>query len=220
MIFTHKLTRLVPLFGALLLSVAFTTPAHAKTTCRPAPGGQLCTSEVDFARFAQTAFRRQDMSQWCWAASISMLYSYYGHPVSQERIVTSLYGRVVNLPSFNGYNIATRLNMDWVDDRNERFRSRITAAYDHDAGVNNLNNAWLVNELHEDRPFVVGTNNHAVVATAVQYYPTPMGPNVIAIGVFDPWPGRGARGLTPVEMTPMIAGGGLRFIATVRVSDL
>jgi hypothetical protein len=213
-----------PLFGiliALLLSAAFVAPAAASTTCQPGPQGQVCVSQVDFNRFAQTAFRTQDQSQWCWAASISMLFSYYGHPVSQERIVEAVYGRRVNLPSGPGWNIAGQVNRDWQDDQGRVFHSRLTAAYDFDARVNAVDNNWLVNELDQDRPFIIGTAGHAVVVTAIQFVSTAMGPNVIAVGVFDPWPGRGARGLSPAEMTQMHVNpsGLLRFIATVKVSD-
>lgn len=207
------------LLPILLVVLSSGSAVSAKTRCAPTPRGVQCTSQVDFSTFAQTAFKTQDRSQWCWAAAISMLFSYYDHPVDQSRIVTSLYGRTVNLPSGPGWNIASRVNADWIDDNDVKFRSRLTAAYDFDAGFNNLNNAWLVNELDQDRPFIVGTNGHAVVATAVQYFVTPMGPQVISIGVFDPWPGRGARGLTPGEMLAMHNGGLLRFIATVSVDD-
>src|SRR5688572_7098214 len=91
-----------------------TVPVNAKTQCRPTPNGTQCTSQVNFSKFAQTAFKTQDKSQWCWAAAISMLFSYYDHPVNQSRIVTSLYGTTVNLPSGPGWNIASRVNTDWI----------------------------------------------------------------------------------------------------------
>ena len=206
-------------FAVMLGGLAFALTANAKTTCGPSPRGQVCVSQVDFNQFAAKAAKLQEQSQWCWAASISMLFSYYGHPVSQERIVQAVYGRVVNLPSGPGWNIASQINRNWQDDEGTAFRSYLTAAYDFDAGVNSLNNAWLVNELDQDRPFIIGTNGHAVVVTAIEFVPTPMGPNVTSVGVFDPWPGRGARGLTAAEMTAMHVGGQLRFIATVTVGE-
>src|SRR5437764_11638959 len=132
---------------AVLVVVANT--AIAKTTCEPTPQGIQCIAQVDFQNFQQTSFQQQKMSQWCWAASISMLFSYYGHPVSQEKIVQSLYGRIVNLPSGTGWNIASRLNRSWVDDNNQRFQSQLTAAYDYYAQVMTLDNAWIVNDLDQ-----------------------------------------------------------------------
>jgi hypothetical protein len=220
MISKLRLTRILALLIIFYVAALYGAPVSAKTRCQATLRGNLCTSEVDFASFAQKAFKAQEQSQWCWAAGISMLFSYYNHPVSQERIVKSLYGATVNLPSGPGWNIASRLNSVWDDDNNKRFKSQLTAAFDADAGVNAVNNAWLVNELDHEHPFIIGTNGHAVVATAIQYFQTPYGPNVVGVGVFDPWPGRGARTLTPVEVVPVQAGGGLRFIATIKVSDL
>jgi hypothetical protein len=214
---SRKLTQPSTVLAAVLLCALFASAASAKTTCRPTPQGAICRSEVDFDRFAG-AYSPQMQSQWCWAASISMLFSYYKHPVSQETIVASLYGRLVDLPSGPGWNIASRLNRPWADASGKNFQSTLTAAFDPMAGVNNINNAWLVNELDQERPFIIGTAGHAVVGTAIDYFPTPVGPNVVGVGVFDPWPGRGARSLSPAEMTPVPVGG-LQFLATVRVSE-
>ena len=214
-----KLNRVFMLTVLVILTVALSQQTFAKTTCQPTPQGQLCTSEVDFTTFAQTAYQNQQSSQWCWAASISMLFSYYKHPVAQQSIVQSLYGRIVNLPSGNGWNIASRVNTSWVDANGKRFRAQLTGAYDYDAGVMTVNNAMLVSELDQDRPVIIGTRGHAVVGTAVQYLVTPAGPYITGIGVFDPWPGRGARGLDPREALAMHMGGDLRFLATVRITS-
>jgi len=213
-----KLKRILIFTILLAFSSALATQTFAKTRCQQTPQGQLCISEVDFNNFAQTAFQNQQSSQWCWAAAISMLFSYYKHPVSQQAIVQSLYGATVNLPSGPGWNIASRVNTSWVDANGQRFRAQLTGAYDYDAGVMTVNNAMLVNELDQDRPVIIGTRGHAVVGTAIQYYVTPAGPYITGIGVFDPWPGRGARGLDPREMLAIHMGGDLRFLATVRVN--
>lgn len=198
----------------------FTFSAFAKTTCGPVyPNGQNCTSEVEFSKFAES-FAAQEQSQWCWAAVISMIFDYHGHPVAQGRIVETLYGRRINLPSGNGYNMASRLNSDWVDDNGKRFSARLTAAYDSMAGVHRMTNAMIVRELDQGRPFVIGTNGHAVVATQVTYVrgPWPQ-PVITSIGVFDPWPGRGSRSLTQAEILPVERGGVLQFAATSVISD-
>jgi hypothetical protein len=145
------------------------------------------------------------------------VFRYYGHPVSQERIVQAVYGRTVNLPAGTGWNIASQINRDWVDDNGKKFTSRITAVYDATAGITAIDNAWIVNQLDKNRPIIIGTAGHAVVGTAVEYFPTPLGPNIYAVGVFDPWPGRGARGLAPTEMVDVGRGGAMSFVATVTV---
>lgn len=161
----------------------------------------------------------QASSQWCWAASISMVFAFYGHPVSQSRIVTEVYGAPANIPAQAGIVIANELNRAWVDDRGEAFTARLTGAYDAQAGVNTLTNTSIINELDQNHPMVIGARTHAMVLTAIQYYVTPQGPNVVAAGVFDPWPGIGARGLALDELYKQASGGSLLFAATVRITD-
>jgi hypothetical protein len=206
---------------SLLLIAAvglFTSRGIASTTCQQTVNGSLCISQVDFQQFAQQAYMSQQSSQWCWAASISMLFSFYGHPVSQSRIVTEAYGVLANVPA-QGNIIAGQLNRSWVDDSGEGFASRLTGAYDAQAGINSLTNQQIINELDQNHPMVIGARTHAMVLTAIQYYQTTVGPNVVAAGVFDPWPGQGARGLEMDELYPREVGGSLLFAATVRVTD-
>lgn len=193
--------------------------AIAETACQQTPQGTLCTSEVNFTQFTEQAYMSQLQSQWCWAASISMLYAYYGHPVSQSRIVTEVYGSEQNLPAMAGITIANQLNRCWTDDNGDSFTSRVTGAYDPQFGVYTLTNAQIVSELDQDHPMIIGARTHAMVLTLVQYFQTPSGPNIVAAGVFDPWPGIGARALEMDELYPIESGGSLRFAATARIVD-
>lgn len=184
-----------------------------ETNCNPYG---VCISQVDFGEFAQDAYDTQRMPEWCWAACISMLFSFYGHPVSQQRIVTEVYGRPINMPAVYGVVIARQLNRRWKDDDGNPFRATLTGAYDHDAGINTLNNSMLISELDKGHPMIIGAGSHAMVLTAIQYTRAA----ITTLGVFDPWPGRGAHDLTPAEMFPIERGGTLRFLATARVTDL
>lgn len=216
---THKLDW-ARLLSGLIFLILIITPLQAKTTCQRTFQGDLCISEVDFKKFAKS-YAPQKMSQWCWAACISMVFGYNNHPVSQERIVQEAYGGIVNMPSGNGFNLARQLNRNWVDDKGKKFSAQLSAVYDFDARVFNFNNIWVINELDAERPFINGSGTHATVVTAVQYYRTPNGPIVTSVGVFDPWPGVGPRGLTPAEMTPMsVPSGTFRFAASAVISDL
>jgi hypothetical protein len=69
-----------------------------------------CTSQVNFAQFAQHAYGAQYMSEWCWAACISMVFAFNGHAVPQSRIVTEAYGAPINMPAVYGIVIAQQLN--------------------------------------------------------------------------------------------------------------
>jgi hypothetical protein len=145
-----------------------------------------------------------------------MVFGYYGHPINQQRIVTEAYGAPVNVPAGSGFVIAQALNRGWQDDRGQRFQSFLRAAFDAQAGVATINTVVVVQALASGHPLIVGTQGHAMVVTAVSYVPTPMGPHITSVGVFDPWPGRGARGLMPSEMTPAPFGG-LIFLALADV---
>jgi hypothetical protein len=200
-------------------ALALSTSAKASTTCQPTPQGPLCIAQVAFDRFAQSAYQTQSADRWCWAATISMVFAYYGHPVSQPRIVQDAYGSIVDMGANSGIVIARELNRPWQDDNGRWFNANVSGVFDFDAGISTLSNAQLISELDADRPVVYGSVTHAMVLTAIQYYPTPAGPNIVAAGVFDPWPGIGARGLSLAELTPIQQGGNLRFLATVRVAD-
>ena len=52
-------------------------------------------------------FASQQASQWCWAASISNLFAYHGHDVSQARIVSEVYGSVANMRGGDYSNTVT-----------------------------------------------------------------------------------------------------------------
>jgi hypothetical protein len=180
------------------------------------PEGPVKRAEVTAASFAQT-YQAQQMSQWCWAASIANIFRYYKHPVSQAEIVQRVYGTTVNLPAFTGSVIAQQVNRVWRDNNGQRFRAKLTAAYDFDAHVFAINNQFMVSELANGRPFLVANTHHCMVATAVDYTPF----RVVGVGVFDPWPtSDGARPLSVPEMMQMNLGGQLRFLATLTVTDV
>ena len=61
-----------------------------------------------------------------------------------RRIVSEAYGAPVNMPAGAGRVLARQLHRTWRDGRGVTFDSRVTAAYDADARVVNMSNAWLV----------------------------------------------------------------------------
>lgn len=187
--------------------------AKADNSCTPAG----CLAEVSFSQFSAD-YKPQYQSEWCWAACISMLFGYYGHPVNQQRIVAEAYGAPVNMPAISGFTIAQALNRSWIDDGGQSFQSSLEAAFDAQAGVSAIDNTMIVQALANGDPLLVGARGHVTVVTAISYVPTPVGPRILQVGVFDPWPGRGARGLMIDEMTPAPLGGTLNFLALARIS--
>jgi hypothetical protein len=196
-----------------------TTVSHGYTSCYFDGIGARCRSEVSFNQFVQSSYQPQYQSQWCWAASISMLLSHHGHAVNQARIVSEVYGSPVNMPAMYGGVISQQLNRTWLDDASVQFQSRVVGLYDYDAGIYGLSNAQIVNSLHNGDPLIIGNQTHAMVLTAIDYYQTPFGPNIVAGGVFDPWPGIGARSLQPNELVPIANGGSLRYLAAVSIVE-
>jgi hypothetical protein len=199
--------------GSVLAAVTLLSESTlASNSCGP----MGCTAQVPFSVF-QAHYETQYQSEWCWAACISMVFGCYGHPVSQQRIVTEAYGAPYNIPAGSGLVIAGALNRSWTDDNGRQFSSRLQAAFDAMAGVNDINSAIIVDALENGDPLIVGARGHAMVLTEVVYVPTPAGPSILSVGVFDPFPGRGPRNLLPDEMTPAPLGS-LMFLALTNVS--
>jgi papain like cysteine protease AvrRpt2 len=132
----------------------------------------------------------QYQSQWCWAASISNVFKYYGHAVSQRRVVAETYGVVANVP---GTEQAMRgaLNRTWTDDSGVQFTVHSDDVYP----------AQAAQELSLRHPLIVTTLGHAMVLTALSYERAPKGSgNVTAAIVRDPWPyNPNRRTLSPQE---------------------
>ncbi|HRE87553.1 MAG TPA: papain-like cysteine protease family protein [Myxococcota bacterium] len=177
------------------------SPGHAGERCQPDPYGQVvCEVGIPSERL-EPITSQQAMSQWCWAASISMIFGYHGHALPQERIVQSVFGQLVDLPAMNGMVMSRSLARPWVDQRGRRFQAKVRV-FDMHAGQFELDTESIITELREERPMLVGTVGHAMVMTALRYVRTPTGPQVIGVTVRDPWPGRGRRDLQWHEMQP------------------
>jgi hypothetical protein len=175
--------------------------------------GQLRRASIDFGRFFQETHQLQKMPNWCWVACVSMIFNYYGHPISQERLVTEIYGAPFNLPSGNGLNISILLNRDWVDDRGRAFKARITGIYDFMANTLAITNIQIINELLSGHPIVIGVGTHAVVLIGVSYYLDPWGNPIVTVAtVADPWPGRGIYDIFGPSIVPVHLGGNLIYI--------
>src|SRR5215831_6762862 len=170
---------LFKLIVAVGLALTFVQHANASTTCQPTAYGPLCISQVSFSQFAQQAYQPQQQTEWCWAASISMMFAYYGYQVAQPAIVTEAYGTIANVPA-PGVVMAQALNRTWKDGTGNVFTAKLSGLYDAQAGLDTLDNMQLINELDQNRPFVIGTGGHAVVVTAIEYYNTMYGPQIQA----------------------------------------
>lgn len=198
------------------LSYSSVIQAASRMIGSPTPFGVPMQAFVEHPDLLQ-----QKCPEWCWAASISMIFAYYEHAVDQVRIVTETFGAPVCQSSNGPIPVIANLNRQWVDDDGDGFGCRIVAGYDAFDGINAINNAFIVNELGNDRPLFYANKHHAMVVVAVEYFATPMGPDVRAVGVLDPWPynNPGFHSLAPSEMIPASLGGDMTFLASVRIED-
>ncbi len=163
---------------------------------------------------------QQQCPLWCWAASITMIFANLGHVINQKQIVERVFGSLVCEPAETGRTMAYALSDKWTDVLGLTFQSRVVAAYDQMAGVNRINNAFIVEELRANRALLYANRNHAMVMTAVEFTDTPTGPNVYRVGVLDPYPtAKSFRSLTPLEMVPAYFGGHMTFLAAVHLVD-
>ncbi len=164
----------------LLLMIRFGEPAFAQ---------QVTYVGIPSSTFNYFASAQQN-SNWCWAASLQMIFNYYGVNITQEQIVGRSYGRdpYGNLPNWTGsFQIITANLNNWNMDNSGRQYS-VSASLNWGAPTP----AYLVQELSQQRPVLIGYQNgpggHAVVITGCSYIQTFSGPLIQSIIVRDPWP--------------------------------
>jgi hypothetical protein len=184
----------------------------------PRTGLPICNAEVNMLTLLQS-IDTQKCTEWCWAACISMIFGFAGHPIDQDEIVRQTYGQVVCLPAGFSLTIARDLSRTWTDKNNDVFTSKVVAAFDPANHIMAINNAIIINELENDHPILYCNTQHAMVIYAADYIPTPMGPNIVAVGVVDPWPfSPRMHLLSAPEMLPAPYGQ-MTFLATIRHLD-
>jgi hypothetical protein len=147
-----------------------------------------------------------------------MIFAAHGHIVPQEAIVQRVFGALPCAPAPGGLAMAQALSANWKDASGTTFQSHVVAAYDQQVGVNQITNNFIINEISNDRPVLYANTHHAMVVTEIDYFDTPMGPNVVGVGVLDPWPySPGFHPLSPPELAPVYSGGQMMFLAAVHI---
>jgi hypothetical protein len=168
----------------------------------PPWGVRACIAGIPAERL-NTVYATQQATEWCWAACLEMVFTYYGHPIPQREIVRQTWGAVVNMPA-QPFQIVQDLNRSWVDSNGNSFSVR--------GDVFSASAATTAQDLAGDMPLIIGSLGHAMVLTAISYNvaPNTQGSPTGAL-VRDPWPGRGRRELTPQEWA------GTMLLARIRV---
>ncbi|MES2064151.1 MAG: papain-like cysteine protease family protein [Bacteroidota bacterium] len=186
-------------------------PGKSKTTassldCGPYNnyGIQRCVAGINSSILDVRGLDIQNADEWCWAASIQAIFNYYGHNISQARIVQETFGQVVNMPAQPG-TILSALNRYWIDDSGVQFMAQ--------ANSFSASPITAAQDLASDNPLIIGTMGHAMVLTALEYDHNTYGQgNVVAAVVRDPWPANPRRRvLSPQEWS------NTSFLARIRV---
>jgi hypothetical protein len=140
---------------------------------------QRCDVGIPFASAEQKA-KQQHMSEWCWAASISMAFAFHGYDVAQERIVAEAWGGIANIPG-SPEAILRSVNRRWKSDGGELF-DVIGTPY-------GVNIPAVVQDLQANDPVLIGTMGHMMVLTHVAWIQNAYGQwQIVDATVRDPWP--------------------------------
>ena len=209
--------------GALALTqAACSTDPKCPVFSLTCPTPPTKTAQVNMLQLAQ-AIEPQHCEQWCWAASISMIFAHHGHPVLQETIVLETFGSLICAPAgaigSPSTTVGRAFSRPWRDTRGVIFNSQVVAAYDQWNGISNLTNQMIVDGLNANSPLLYCNQTHAMVLYSVSYFDTTQGPNIVAAQVIDPWPpSQRSHPLSQAELGASARGGQMSFLAQVRIS--
>lgn len=178
--------------------------ASAQLQCGPedAAGTRRCVAGLapDLVRQMQAT---QLKSQWCWAASLQMIFARYGYAVPQEEIVERLYGGAHDLPVRTS-DVTPLVARDWFDLGGKGFSARVVPhAVMHPTLTGHRR---ILQALADQHPLLLVTGRHVVVLVALQFEQVRQGAGLRITGgqVIDPTPGQGVRMLTRDETHPAL----------------
>jgi hypothetical protein len=101
----------------------------------------------------------QKKTNWCWAASMEMIFDYWGHDISQEKIVKEVYGNEQDI-TINVQDMEKISYIPWQEGQS-KIKMQLNKIYEIADVIKNLEN---------DGPVIICTNKHAVVLKELQYY--------------------------------------------------
>ncbi|WBY01779.1 papain-like cysteine protease family protein [Ramlibacter tataouinensis] len=189
--------RAVAMAALLAGWLSWGAPAAAATRCEPTAqaGVERCVSGLPAATLKAMA-QAQRASQWCWAASISMVLRAWGVDVPQEQIVRQHYGAAADL-GVEGPVIDELLSRTWHD-RLGRSVSVSAGALPPSASRMTLAAPEIVDDLDNERPAVLVLPRHAVVLVQLEYERSASGEvTVLDAQVLDPAQPQVLRRLRP-----------------------
>jgi hypothetical protein len=125
---------------------------------------------------------RDHVMEQCWIASAKMIFAWFHHPISDERIRARLFGMAGAWPPFSLQLAASVFSSPFVDDNNVRFISNVRS-------LGHVEATTLVAALDGNEPILVTNGHHVMVLTAVEYdVDQSEHPTIERVLVQDPWP--------------------------------
>lgn len=125
----------------------------------------------------------QKTSVWCWAASLSLIFTCEGHPISQEQIIIQNFDSLKNAPSGDFLNFEDRLNREYFDANGKKFTVDAIQVFSTASATQSLILGF---------PILFEGIHHAFVQTSIIYKLSNSSDQIGTVGTFwDPEPGVG-----------------------------
>lgn len=193
----------VVVFGCM-----FAGRAAAAVRCAPsdAAGIERCVAGLGAAT-VQRIYQPQEASNWCWAASISMVLRRYGLQVGQQQVVRTRLGRADNV-RVSADAIGDLLTRSWDDAAGRHASSSATLLPPWHRALG-LAAPEVLDDLAQGRPLLVGAEEHAMVLVQLVFERrtdgralTPAGVRIVRAVVLDPASDAWLRSLRAGERHP------------------
>ena len=203
------------LLVAVLLCAAVVAPRPALSLTTQTGPTQWIASvpRADFELAAKPAGAgKQRESNWCWAATVQMVLHFHGIAVTQEQVVSRIFGGLIDRPA-SPEMVLNALNASAFTQSGAQARITATSYRFQDASyIQDLTRAWpLIVGLKGGVPNAPG---HCYVLVAVRYTEAKDGRLVPqSFFLMDPWPGN----QTQVELSEPEFGRRFGFAVRVRV---
>lgn len=201
------------LIKGAMVALVFPLASFASERCSaPDAGGiRRCRAELSAAQI-QSMAATQEKPQWCWAASIAMVFARYGHALSQEHIVRQTFGDPADQAV--AANVITHLlARPWKDGEGRGFEANASISRVAERGPKAAYQT-MISELASQRPLLIGVAGHAMVLVGIEFERLALNGGIRITGgkVIDPMPGRGLRRLGTEEARPS-------YVAAVHIRD-
>ena len=163
----------------------------------------------------------QNCPDHCWAASLSALFGFHGHPIDQNVIARALPSLTPMScsPSGGSAVLNSVLTSSWTDANGTHFQASISGLFDPAHSITSLPNAGVIAELQAGRPLLYCNTTHCMVQLGMKFRHDNAG-NILSVDevtVADPFPGQGFRILSQAERGPrgIVPGGQMTYLAAV-----